>query len=50
MRMNCSEFAQTVGFGMVRMQSRPIGPKDQRFYARCGLAICALILFIIGLQ
>lgn len=24
--------------------------KDQRFYARCGLAICALILFIIGLQ
>ena len=24
--------------------------KDQRFYARCGLAVCALILFIIGLQ
>ena len=24
--------------------------KNQRFYARCGLAICALILFIIGLQ
>lgn len=24
--------------------------KDQLFYARCGLAVCALILFIIGLQ